>query len=100
MEVEKTSRKIGMAKPRPKRQGDKMDKLSYNKREAAEMLGISLNTLNRYKNLGKIPHRKIGDRVLFTDGDLTVFLDSCAVPATSNLSEREKLETLKRAKGA
>jgi excisionase family DNA binding protein len=74
-------------------------KLAFTKREAAEKLGISLNTLNRYKNLGKIPHRKIGDRVLFTDGDLAAFLDSCAVPATSNLSEREKLETLKRVKG-
>ena len=74
-------------------------KMTYTKREAAETLGISLNTLNRYKKLEKIPYKQIGDRVLFTVSDLTAFLDSCAVPAKNPMSEREKLETLKRAEG-
>ena len=71
----------------------------FDKKSAAKTLGISLNTLNRYKKLGKIPYRKIGDRVVFTESDLTAFLDNCAVPATAALSDREKLETAKRAIG-
>jgi len=69
----------------------------YNKAGAAKALGISLRTLNRYKELGKVPFRKIGERVLFTESDLNAFLDNCAVPATDLPSEREKLEMAKRA---
>jgi len=71
----------------------------YSKKEAAKELRISLPTLNRYMKKGKAPYRKIGDRVVFTESDLTAFLDSCAVPATDGLSDREKLEGQKRAEG-
>ena len=71
----------------------------YNKTEAAKILRISLRTLNKYHEKGKVPHRGIGARVLFTEGDLVSFLDSCAVPATCLPSDREKLEMAKRAGG-
>jgi excisionase family DNA binding protein len=61
-----------------------------NKTAAAKVLGISTETLDRYKKNGKLPHHKIGDRILFTESDLTAFLDACAISATAKLSEREK----------
>jgi len=71
----------------------------YNKKSAAKALGISLRTLNRYKEHGKVPFRQIGDRVLFTESDLVAFLDNCSVPATCLPSGREKLEMGKRIAG-
>ena len=71
----------------------------YSKKEAAKALRISLPTLNRYMKKGKTPYHKIGDRVVFTESDLTTFLDNCAVPAVVDISEREKLEAQKRAEG-
>ena len=70
----------------------------YSKKNAAKALGISLSTLNKYHAMEKVPHRRIGDRILFTESDLAAFLDICAVPATYPPSEREKLEMTKRAK--
>jgi len=71
----------------------------FNKTDAAKALRISLRTLNKYHEKRKIPHRNIGDRVLFTEGDLMEFLDNCAVPATNLPSERERLEMAKRITG-
>jgi excisionase family DNA binding protein len=52
----------------------------YTKTEAARKLKISVETINRNLKTGKLPCRKIGQRVIFTEGDLAVFLDACAVP--------------------
>ena len=71
----------------------------YNKTEAAKALRVSPGTLNRYLNIGKLPHRKIGDRVVFTEGDLVAFLEACAVNATDIPSGREALEMGKRLAG-
>ena len=67
----------------------------YNKKEFAKTIGISVDTVNRYLKNGKLPHRKIGDRVVFTEGDLKAFLDLCAVPAVNALSRREQREISK-----
>ena len=75
-------------------------KTLFNKMQAAEHLGISLSTLNRLKKGGKMPHHKIGDRIVFTEEDIEAFLDSCGVAASSPMSEREKLEAAKREGGA
>jgi excisionase family DNA binding protein len=72
----------------------------YNKKEAAAVLKISTETLDRYREEKKMPHRKIGDRVLFTEGDLIAFLDACAVPATCMPSDWDKQLIKKRAGGA
>jgi len=67
----------------------------YNKINAAKTLGISVETLDRYRKNGKLPHHKVGDRVIFTESDLLAFLDSCAVPAMAVPTIREKLEISK-----
>ena len=72
----------------------------YNKRNAAKVLGISLETLNRYKKMGKVPFRQIGDRVLFNESDLIAFLENCAISATAMPTEREKLNMAKAAMGS
>ena len=69
----------------------------FNKKAAAKILGISIETLDRYRKNGKLPHRKIGDRILFTEKDLTDFIETCAVPATAVPTDREKLEMRKAA---
>ena len=71
----------------------------YNKKEAAEYLKISTETLDRYKKAGKVPCRQIGRRVVYTESDLLAFLDACAVPAVASPTSREKLEMAKRADG-
>jgi|GEM_PF-2406484 len=71
----------------------------YDRASAANALGISLRTLDRYREEGKLPWRGIGKSVRFTKGDLVKFLDSCAVPATSLPSDRERLEMAKRITG-
>ncbi|MCL2191655.1 MAG: helix-turn-helix domain-containing protein [Treponema sp.] len=71
----------------------------FNKTDAAKALRISLRTLNRYKDEGKLPWREIGRRIVFTESDLEKFLDNCAVPATNLPSDREKLEMAKRITG-
>ena len=67
----------------------------YSKTQAAKTLGISPRTLDRYREEGKAPYRKIGDRVIFTESDLSAFLDACAVPAMALPSDRESKEMTK-----
>ncbi|MCL2722173.1 MAG: helix-turn-helix domain-containing protein [Treponema sp.] len=55
-----------------------------NKKEAAKLLRVSTETIDRYRKKGKLPYRKIGDRVLFTESDITTFLESCAVKGKDN----------------
>jgi excisionase family DNA binding protein len=62
----------------------------YNKQKAAEALGISTETIDRYRKNGKLPFHRIGDRVLFTESDLSAFLDACAISATVKPTEKEK----------
>jgi excisionase family DNA binding protein len=69
----------------------------YNKKNAAKALNISVETLDRYKKLGKMPYHQVGDRVIFTEDDLAAFLENCAVPATILPTSREKLEMAKAA---
>jgi excisionase family DNA binding protein len=69
----------------------------YNKKSFAKVLGVSVETIDRYRKAGKLPHHRIGDRVIFTDGDLLVFLESCSVPATNVPTLREKYAMAKAA---
>ena len=43
-----------------------MEKVLYTRKEAAEMLSISVDTLDRAKNCGKIKSVNIGSRVYYT----------------------------------
>jgi len=69
----------------------------FNKTEAAKALGISTETLDRYRKMGKFPYHQIGDRIIFTESDLTKFLESCAIPASNMPTSREKVEMAKAA---
>lgn len=71
----------------------------YNKSSAARALGISVETLDRFRRSGKLPYRRIGDRILFTESDLSAFLDVCAIPAIAKLTGREMLELTKTTEG-
>jgi excisionase family DNA binding protein len=53
----------------------------FTKREVAERLGCSTVTVDKLRRLGKLPYRKIGALVKFTEADLSAFLDRSAVPA-------------------
>ena len=43
-----------------------MDKTYLNKREAAEYLRVSVNTIDNLRNRGVLKFRKLGRQVLFT----------------------------------
>lgn len=45
-----------------------------NRSEAAELLGVSFVTLNRYDKLGMLKPRKIGGRVMYSIIDVNCFL--------------------------
>ena len=68
----------------------------FNRKSVAEILGVCRETVDRCRKSGKLPYHKIGDRIVFTESDITAFLDSCAVPATAVPTSREKLEMAKR----
>jgi excisionase family DNA binding protein len=78
--------------------GKKYNYFIYNKKAASKALGISVETLDRYKKMGKLPFHQIGTRVLFTENDLTSFLESCAIPAKIIPTAREKTEMAKHIK--
>jgi len=67
----------------------------FNKTNAAKALGISVETIDRYRKNGKLPYHQIGDRIIFTESDLAKFLDACAIPATAIPTSREKKEMAK-----
>jgi excisionase family DNA binding protein len=71
----------------------------YNKKNAAKVLNVSVETLDRYAKKGKLPHHKIGDRVIYTESDLIAFLDACAIPSTVLPTDREQREMQKAAGG-
>lgn len=48
-------------------------------RELAKKAGVSVSTIYRIKCDGKLPHHKIGSRVVLTPEDVTQFFESCKV---------------------
>lgn len=51
-----------------------MDKLLYTRKEAAEMLSISLDTLDGLRTFGEIKDVRIGTRVYITPHELNKFV--------------------------
>lgn len=68
------------------------------KRDAANFLKISIESLDKYRAQGKIAFVKIGDRVLFTQNQLDEFVDNCVVLAKEPPSRREALAVVKGGK--
>jgi len=62
----------------------------YDKKSASKALKISVETIDRLRKTGKLPYHRIGDRILFTEADLTSFLENCVVPASNPLTVREQ----------
>lgn len=48
-------------------------------KSAAAVLGISSCTLRRAVSAGKVPHRRIGGQIRFTEEDIAEYVESCAV---------------------
>jgi excisionase family DNA binding protein len=57
---------------------DTTDKLTLTAAEAAELLGVSANTVYRHALQGKLPHVRIGDRLLFPRRELEAWLSAQA----------------------
>ena len=55
--------------------------------QAAEILGVSEVSIRRFVKEKRIPHRRIGDRILFTESDIEDYLASIKVPAVSHTKE-------------
>jgi excisionase family DNA binding protein len=66
-----------------------------NKKAAAQYLGISVETLDKYKDSGKLSYVKIGDRVLWTTDLLDAFIQTCIISATESTTRRESLAVSK-----
>jgi predicted site-specific integrase-resolvase len=57
-----------------------MDEL-LNKKKAAAVLGISTVTLDRLRQMGLLPYRKIGGQIRFLPEDIRAYLDKAAMTA-------------------
>lgn len=53
----------------------KENKITLDRREAAKRLGISLITLDRELAKKRIPHFRVGRRVLFTENHLEQYIE-------------------------
>ena len=51
-------------------------------KEAATFLGLHRSTVSDYANRGHIPHRRIGQRLLFSRQVLMAWLDPCKPAST------------------
>jgi excisionase family DNA binding protein len=58
--------------------------------EVSEMLHLSKSSVYCYVGSRKIPHIKLGGRLLFPENDLTRWLDSMKKPADNKTSGRNK----------
>ncbi len=60
-------------------------------KEAAKMLGISLATIRRVRDSGKITFRRLGGSIKYTEADLFEYLDNGRVPCkTSNTRDKSE----------
>ncbi len=57
----------------------KLPKLTFSKKEAAEMLGMKISSIEWLLRKKRIPYRKIAGKIRFTEEDLSVLIESSAV---------------------
>jgi excisionase family DNA binding protein len=67
--------------------------------DAADQLGVNVNTIYRLCHARRIRYRKHGKRYLFTREDLTAYLDSCVVEPQEPKARGETRVKLKHLKG-
>ena len=58
---------------------NELPKLTYSKKEAAEMLGLKQSSIEWLLRKGNLPHRKISNKIRFTMSDLQSLIETCAV---------------------
>jgi excisionase family DNA binding protein len=63
------------------------DREGMNAEEVAAFLGVDRKTVYEYANRGKIPHQRLGKRLLFSRQALVAWLGACKV-ASSRHRER------------
>lgn len=51
-------------------------KITFDRKEAAQKLGVSVVTVDREIARKRIPHFRVGRRVLFTDSHLQEYIES------------------------
>jgi excisionase family DNA binding protein len=61
----------------------------FNKKQAATYCGISVETLDRFKDQNKLGFTKIGKRIVFREQELDQFLESLTIPAKAPPTLRE-----------
>jgi excisionase family DNA binding protein len=61
----------------------------FDKKQAAAYLRISVETVDKFRETGKLSYCKIGDRVVFRQEHLDEFLDAVTIPAKALPSIRE-----------
>ena len=68
-----------------------MDKLLYDKGEAAALLGVKVSAVNWLVRTGKLPYRKIARKIRFTLSDLDVLIAhaSCGCAALAEKKRKD-----------
>jgi excisionase family DNA binding protein len=61
-----------------------------NKKQAAAYCNVSVETLDKFKDQGKLGYTRIGKRIVFRQFELDQFLESLTVPAKEPPSLREQ----------
>ena len=64
---------------------EKIEPLAVSRSQAAEMIGVSLRTLQKYIQANQLPTRRIGRRNVIEVRDLRAFLESDHAPIAKNL---------------
>lgn len=57
------------------------DRVTLSEAEFCKAVGISRTTAWRQRNAGKLPHCRIGDKILYLPRHVEEFLTSCECPA-------------------
>ena len=64
--------------------------MAFNKKQAAAYCGISVETLDKYRDSGKLGFTRIGKRIVFRQIELDQFLASLTIPAKTPPTLREQ----------
>ena len=62
---------------------------------AAKILGLSVCTLRRAVRVGKVPHRRLGGVIRFTEDDLAEYVEACRIGVRGVPEPRVKMGPLK-----
>ena len=62
---------------------------------AAKILGLSVCTLRRAVRAGKVPHRRLGGMIRFTEEDIAEYVESCRIGVRGVPEPKAKMGPLK-----